>query len=80
MSLQRRRRSDQPTKAEKLFVLLSDHRWHTTRELSRRVGHAFAVAIYRLRHEPRYHYDIERQRHPTKPFQHQYRLIDPPNG
>jgi len=61
-------------------MILSDHRTHTTRELSRRVGHAFAVAIYRLRHDPRYHYDIDRRRHPSKRYQHKYRLVAPPNG
>ena len=62
------------TKAEKLHAVLSDHNWHATRELSRRVGHTFAVAKFKL---VRNGYRIERERHPVKRFQHQYRLIPP---
>lgn len=63
-----------PTKTEKLLTVLSDGRWHTTRELVRRVGHTFAIAKFKL---IACGYAIERRRHPAKRFQHQYRMVKP---
>jgi hypothetical protein len=47
-----------PTRAERLLRVLSDHEWHSTKELVRRVGHSFAGAKFRLTGY-RHHYDIE---------------------
>lgn len=66
--------SDRPTKADLLLLVLDDRRWHSTRELSRRVGHTFAVAKFKLTHS--YGYRIKRRRHPLLSRQHQYRLLD----
>jgi len=66
-------RNSRPTKVEKLLDILKDGHWHATRQLVRRVGHTFAGAKFRL---VGYGYQIERQRHPTRRYQHQYRLID----
>lgn len=41
------------TKIERLRLILSDGQWHSARELARRLGHAFGVAIYHLRHKGR---------------------------
>ena len=68
-------KSGRVTKIEILFNILSDKEWHTTKELSRRVGHTFAVAKFYL---TRYGYLIERRRHPSRRYQHQYRLLDSP--
>ncbi|MFA5061653.1 MAG: hypothetical protein WC526_00725 [Patescibacteria group bacterium] len=65
--------STRVTKIERLLRVLGDHDWHSTRELVRRVGHAFGVAKFRLVHS--YHYDIERRHHPARRFQFQYRLL-----
>ena len=59
------------TKAEQLRLLLSDHSWHSTKELTRRIGHTFAVAIFKLRHTG---YPIDRRSHPAKRRQFQYRF------
>lgn len=59
------------TQVDTLFEILSDRRWHSTKELARRVGHAFAVSKFTLVH--RFHYNIERRRHPTLKRQHEYR-------
>jgi hypothetical protein len=67
---------DRPTKADRLLMVLDDRRWHSTRELSRRVGHTFAVAKYKLVHA--YGYHIERRHHEAWPGQYQYRLVDEP--
>ena len=67
--------STQLTKAEKMLNLLSDGQWHTTKELVRRVGHTFAVAKFNLTN---WGYFIEKQSHPKKRFQNQYRLLDKP--
>lgn len=61
------------TKADKLLQILADGRWHSTRELAYRVGHTFAVAKYQLVSQ---HYCIERQHHPRRRYQYQYRLLD----
>ena len=63
------------TKAEKLLAILDDHRWHSTKELARRVGHTFGGAKFKL---VLYGYVIEKERHPSKVHQYQYRLIDEP--
>jgi len=61
----------QLTKAEKLLDILRDHDWHSTAELARLVGHRFGGVVYQLRQGG---HTVERQRHQTKKFQHQYRL------
>jgi predicted transcriptional regulator len=61
----------QLTKAEKLLDILRDHDWHSTAELARRVGHRFGGVVYQLRQAG---YIINRERHPTQPFQHRYRF------
>lgn len=63
------------TKIERLHRILKDGRWHSTKELARRVGHTFAVAKFYL---VGYGHVIERQKHPTKRYQHRYRLVDEP--
>jgi hypothetical protein len=67
--------ADRPTNAEQLRLLLSDGQWHSTKELSRRIGHTFGFSIWKLRHEE--HRDIERRAHPSCRYQHQYRLVPP---
>lgn len=66
------------TKADKLLAILLDHACHSTRELVRRVGHTFGGAIYQLRRPAarRKGYVIERRKHPTRKYEHQYRLRD----
>lgn len=62
------------TKLDLLLAALKDRRWHSTEELAhRRVGHTFGVAKFKL---VSYGYSIEKRRHPTKPHQWQYRLLD----
>lgn len=60
-------------KTEKLYYVLSDSRWHSTKELVRRVGHSFAVAKFKL---VQYGHQIEKRRHPNLRHQFQYRLDD----
>lgn len=62
------------SKIQKLQKLLSDHEWHSTKELVCSIGHTFGEFIFQLRHEQ--HWDIERRKHPTAHYQHQYRLRD----
>lgn len=69
----RHRRS---TRAQRLIRILRDAKWHATRELVRRVSHSFGGAKFHLL---RRGYDIRRRRHPTKPDQHEYRLITQPH-
>jgi hypothetical protein len=59
------------TKVAKLHQILSDHGWHSTNELSLRVGHTFAVAKFNI---VRAGLAIEVERHPTKRHQFRYRL------
>lgn len=66
-SLRKRR-----TKRELLATILSDGRYHSTRELVRRVGHTFGGAVFQLRKR---HHEVERRSHPTCQHQHQYRLV-----
>ena len=61
------------TKTERLLAVLADHEWHSTRELTRRVGHTFAVAKFKLVTQHGYH--IECERHPWRTHQFQYRLV-----
>jgi hypothetical protein len=61
------------TNAERLLELLSDHEWHSTRELSRRISHAFAVAKFKLVHQERRR--IEKRKHATRRYQYEYRLL-----
>lgn len=67
--------SDRRTKAEKLRLILSDHEWHSTKELVSHIGHTFGGAIYQLRQQG---FTIKRQAHSTKKYQHLYRLISTP--
>ena len=60
------------TQVERLLVILSDHHWHATKELARRIGHTFHVAIFVARQN---YYVVERRRHPTTAYQHEYRLV-----
>lgn len=69
------RKDSKKTKLELLLEALEDGRWHSTRELSRRVGHTFAVFKSKLVHHG---YPVERRRHETKKHQHQYRLLEEP--
>ena len=62
-----------PTQAEQLLAVLSDGRWHTTKELVRRVGKTFAVTKSQL---VAHGWPIERRSHSTKKHQHLYRLLD----
>ena len=64
-----------PTKSEQMFQILSDGDWHSTSELSRRVSHAFAGSIFKLR---RLGYTIEKRHHPTREYHYQYRLTEEP--
>jgi hypothetical protein len=66
------------TKADRLLEILLDRACHSTKELVRRIGHTFGGAIYQLRRPTarRKGYVIERRKHPTKKYQHQYRLRD----
>jgi len=59
------------TKTQRLFLVLSDGNWHTTRELARRVGHTFACAKFKLVNAG---YQIEKRPHPVSAYQWQYRL------
>lgn len=56
------------TKAEKLYAILSDGRWHSTLELVRRVGHTFGGAKFKL---VTFGYIIQKERqagqHPRRP-------------
>jgi hypothetical protein len=60
---------------ERLLLVLSDGKWHSTRELVRRVGHSFAVAKFKLVAAG---YAVERRHHPHSRWQWQYCL--PQNG
>jgi len=59
------------TKAEQLLNVLSDGKWHSTKELVRLVGHTFAGAKFHLIDCG---YQIERRPHPRRRWQWQYRL------
>lgn len=61
------------TKADKLLEALADRAVHSTKELVRRIGHAFGGAIFKLR---RRGFTIARTAHPTKRYQNNYRLTD----
>jgi len=65
------RLSPRSTRADRFLTVLSDHQWHTTSELVRRVGHTFGGAKFGLIHQG---HVIERRPHPTRRYQHQYRL------
>lgn len=62
-----------PTKIEKLLAVLSDKKWHSTKELVRKVGHTFSTAKYRL---ITYGYHIKSRLHPARKHQWEYRLLD----
>lgn len=64
---------DHTTKSERLLEVLRDGEWHSTKELVRRVGHTFGGAVFKLR---RFRHEVERQRHPSQRYQHQYRLTE----
>lgn len=65
------------TKAVILHEILSDRHWHSTKELSHRVGHTFAVATHLLRKSG---HVIKTERHPGRRHQYQYRLLDQPES
>jgi hypothetical protein len=67
--------SGRRTKIEKLLHVLSDGKWHSTRELVRRVGHTFSVAKFKL---VQYGYPVQRQKHHNRKYQHLYRLPELP--
>ena len=60
------------TKTEKLYAILEDGKWHTTKELARRVGHTFGGAKYTL---VKYGIRFEAERHPSRRYQWRYRLV-----
>lgn len=62
------------TRAELLYALLSDRKWHDTEELVDHVGHTFAQAKWRL---VRLGYSIECRRTSSKLFA--YRLPHTPH-
>ena len=66
-----KRAAHRQTNAARLLLILGDRKWHTTRELARRVGHTFGRAKFTLVHTG---HEIERERHPSRLHQHQYRL------
>lgn len=63
------------TKSEKLLRVLADHDWHSTKELCRRVSHAFAGPIFKLRQSG---YTIEKRYHLMREYQYEYRLAEEP--
>jgi hypothetical protein len=63
------------TKVEKLLTILSDGRWHSTKELVHRVGHTFSFARFKV---ARLDYFVEKRKHTAKPRQYQYRLAGGP--
>lgn len=63
------------TRAEKLLKLLADGRQHTTGELTKRIGHTFAGAVFTLRARG---YVIDRRPHATRDRQHEYKLVKKP--
>lgn len=66
-----RQRQIRNTQVDKLIAVLSDGRWHTTKELVRRVGHAFGGAKFVLTTSG---IQVERRRHPSQRWQYQYRV------
>jgi hypothetical protein len=62
------------TKPERLLEALSDRDWHDTQELVREVGHTFGHTKFLLVGD-RYHYTIDKRRHPSRKHQWQYRLV-----
>ena len=65
------------TKVTILLAILSDGRWHSTKELSHRVGHTFAVATHLLRKSG---HSIKTERHPGRRHQYRYCLLDQREG
>ncbi len=73
------------TKVDKLISVLSDGKWHSTKELVRRVGHAFGCARHAL---AKTGIRVERRPHKRQRWQHQYRIdldnpfdtVDPDNS
>ena len=65
-------RPKRTTNVERLRLLLSDGQWHTTRELARRIGHRFGVAVFHLR---RMHRQVVCQLQPHSDRQYRYRLV-----
>lgn len=72
--MRRTNTNKQTTRAERLLSILGDGKWHSTKELIRRVGHTFAGAKFML---VRKGVDIESRPHPTRKRQYQYRLARP---
>jgi hypothetical protein len=69
-------RNRRTSKVDRLRLILSDGQFHTTRELVRRIGHTFGVAIFKLR---RMHRQVICQLQPGTGRQYRYRLV-PRNG
>lgn len=65
-------RANRRTKVSILYGILDDRGWHSTKELSRRVGHTFAVATHLLRKGG---HRIQTERHPERRHQYRYRLL-----
>ena len=66
------------TKVDKLITVLSDGKWHSTKELVRRVGPAFGGARYWL---AKTGINVQRRAHKKKRWQHEYRIdLDNPFG
>lgn len=66
-----RRRRVQATRTEKLVLILSDGKWHSTTNLRRRIGPTFGHAKYLLIKKG---IRIERRTHPRQRNQYQYRV------
>ena len=65
------RRGRTGTRAVRLMAALRDRRWHSTRELVRRVGHTFASAKHWLVKRGT---AVARDRDPRRPGNYRYRL------
>jgi len=65
--------NQRPTKIEKLYNVLKDGNWHSTKELARKVGHTFGVAKFKLQS---FGYRVQVDPHPSKRWQFRYRLVD----
>ena len=72
----RNRRCD--TKVDKLITVLSDDKWHSTKELVRRVGQTFGGARHWL---AKTGINVQRRSHKKKRWQYEYRIdLDNPFG
>ena len=67
------------TNVDRLLSILTDGRWHTTRELARRVSHSFGSAKFEINNSDR-DVTIECEPHPSKRRQWRYRLVRKDGG